>query len=912
LDEELSVSDGNADASTFTVGGRWIPIEIPSTSGDVPATTQIRHLDMNGYAEQPRLRSNTISDSMFVTNGDDEVLKFDGDNLYQAGLFRWQAQLFSQVDTTTGSITIDDSSIAWTAKSANRFTVASGDAVVLPVGARVQDDSNDAIYTVVSVTTNATNDFIYLDRAITSVAANGNLTRVSRYSYYFRLRAIDANQNVVVSAATGASDCVIEMSEDAQIKHRLLGMPAFAGYDFDRIELDVFRTKRNTAAPFFLVKTVAVPFNSGEEYIDITDASPDEILRDSDNVTSALLGEELGSAWDQPLRAKYVTTTGSRLVTANLKGYPEIDVTLRRKSGTASLATSDLAGKKWLLRKDNTDASTTSNLTDRQAYEFVSTAGAVTIDPATDITNDAGAEFTVTEVGHGLVAGNWVYLYHSAAGTTNSLQYAGWFKIASATADTFTCTLTHSSSYTPGATDVDRYIAATAKVDIPVLVGTDGNYNSVDSNPTTSYDFVAMLRLANAMNASMRVCGTPWFVANAGSEYNAGQLVLRQPQVSAYTMELVVPALVAATPFDVFVNNILRDSGEQVSAQTLLFPSRLGFSYENYPEIFDNPAGPANFSDSVLDVNAADGQEITMALPFFGESSFGSGQSESKVIVLKTSSLYQVDLRTRQYQKIEQPYGGCTVPASVTQTKDGITFANESGIYRLNRDLSVSWMGEAESRRWKEEVNQDALDAATGHNYLNGSQYKLSVPVGQDNNNQVFVFDYTQEDKGSWVRHDNHPATGWANLGTKDSLFSTTNGQVYKIRSANDATDYRDDAAAINMEIITRGEDFDLPGVRKAVSGVHIEFHNDSGALSNVEVSTSANMEATFTPCDTLDLESSTRQVEGFWFSVAKRKLERIQTKIACSTKDAPVVVAGISYRVAALDDKGAREAAQA
>jgi hypothetical protein len=263
LDEELSVSDGNADASTFTVGGRWIPIEIPSTSGDVPATTQIRHLDMNGYAEQPRLRSNTISDSMFVTNGDDEVLKFDGDNLYQAGLFRWQAQLFSQVDTTTGSITIDDSSIAWTAKSANRFTVASGDAVVLPVGARVQDDSNDAIYTVVSVTTNATNDFIYLDRAITSVAANGNLTRVSRYSYYFRLRAIDANQNVVVSAATGASDCVIEMSEDAQIKHRLLGMPAFAGYDFDRIELDVFRTKRNTAAPFFLVKTVAVPFNSG-------------------------------------------------------------------------------------------------------------------------------------------------------------------------------------------------------------------------------------------------------------------------------------------------------------------------------------------------------------------------------------------------------------------------------------------------------------------------------------------------------------------------------------------------------------------------------------------------------------------------------------------------------------------------
>lgn len=918
LDEGLTVMESTEDTTTFDVTGRWIPVEIPTTTFDLPVTTKTQLFDVNEFADQPLLQSTIIADTMFFLNGDDEVVKFDGDNVYQAGLIPWQPQLFAQVDTTTGSITIDTTTAASSAWAGNKFTVTEGESLGFSVGDRIQRSTELDLFTIMKITSDDSADYIYVDRAISGSTGARTLSKVARYRYYFRLNAIDANNNLVASAATGADDFVVEVAAACQIRMRLVGLPTFGVLDYDRLEVQVYRTTEVGSGSFYLVRTVPLSFDSGTGYIDILDGTPDELLRDFDGVHSGLAGAELGTAWHQPLRAKYVTSADNRLILTNLKDYPEINVTIRRKSSAVSLAPADLDLFRWLWRRDNTDTATTTNMVDRMAFEFVD-SGAVTINPAADISRTA-TTFTITETAHGLVVGNWVYLFHAAEGADNDLHFAGWWQIASKTDDTFT--INFDNDYTPSADDVNRYVAATAAADIPVWLGTDGNYNWLNGNTSSSYEFLAALRLANVINvvATMTdrsITGqedfTPWLYARAGSEFAAGQLVVRQPVVESTTPELALPTIAADVPYSIFVNNVVRTSAEQISASSRLFPSRVAVSYRNFPEIFDDPYGASGDGDSVVDINAADGQEAVGAIPFFGDSSFGSGQVEGKVIVFKTNSIYQLDVATLQYQEIKQPYGGCTAPRSISHTKDGVVFANDSGMYRLNKNLSVVRIGEYEERRWRKDVNKAALARATGHNFKAGNKYKLSVPVGadQETNNYVFNYDYTREDDGkpgAWTRHDNFPATGWANL-ENESLFGTTDGQVFKMRSANDATDYRDDDAAITMTIVTRAEDFELPGVNKIVSGVLLEFHNDEDPVEGLTVSTAINLSTEFTEADELEVAESTRKQESGWFSVAQRKCQRIQTKIVSSQIDRPIVLAGMAYRVAALDAKGAPEA---
>ena len=143
------------------------------------------------------------------------------------------------------------------------------------------------------------------------------------------------------------------------------------------------------------------------------------------------------------------------------------------------------------------------------------------------------------------------------------------------------------------------------------------------------------------------------------------------------------------------------------SALSASFPSRILISYPNYPEIFDNPAAAQdNQSVSAVDINTADGQEITAIVPFFGSSAFGAAMQSGVVVVFKSNSIYLVDLSEKAkgnnaVQKIESAGLGCTAPGSVCPTKDGIIFANESGMYRLKRDLTVEYVGRRMERIWQ-------------------------------------------------------------------------------------------------------------------------------------------------------------------------------------------------------------------
>lgn len=947
VDEILSIEDDVNNEIYIQVPRRWIPVEAPDHSGNLPPSTRFRYFDSDPYGDQPIIRSTMVADTMYFTNGDDEVFKYDGDSIYRAGLFRWQPGLFISQATSpaapeTGEITVNLASTIPTAVTNNVFTVPFGDEQLFTPGSvlRHVNTAGEQDYQVDTIYDDGTNGFVKVIafQAIT-LGTTPTLSETATFKYYFRLNAVDVNQNIIASAVTGSQDTLIRIHQSTQVRFKLIGMPAWDIYDYDHLEVEIYRTKSNTAAPFYRLATIPMNFDNRGGYVEYIDTDADEVLVDLDVVNSALLGQELGLSWSEPLRAKYITSAGNRLVLGNIFDYPKINVQLvdtgnRIRVDTGSAQLKDLI---WTFRKDNTSSAVITDMVSCARYQFKS-SDEITIDPTTDIATST-TDFTISSTAHGLVVGNWVYLFHSTVADGNRLHLAGWYQLTSVTTDDFTI-LAPVGTYTPDATDVDSYMTADDPRDVPVWIGEDGNYDSINGNlllSTDSAQFIAVRRLANAINTSMRetdisISGQeefePWMIANAGGEFNFGQLLISQPKIFDEILELELPTF---TGFNIFVNQVKRNSTDQVSSISVRYPSRILISYPNYPEIMDNPTSILDTdSQSAVDINPADGQEITGIIPFFGDSAFGASLQDGVVVVFKTNSVYLVNIAAKTsgqnaVQKLESRGLGLTAPYSLAPTQNGIMFANESGIYRLTKTLIIQPIGRWVDRIWKQEVDRTQLDIMSGHYYTNGAQYKLSVPFkGDASNQQALVYNTTREltadgyKDGSWTTYDNHPSIGWANLET-NAFFASTLGKVFIIRQTATTSDYRDDASAISSEAILRAMDFGDSGVRKAIGALIINFRTQFEG-EHTTVAASYDLTNDFSDLDAFKITSAsqnlnglndpnTQKIETLRFSIDRRKLNQVQIKITNAEIDEPLEISGVTYRVAGMTTKGIQSA---
>jgi hypothetical protein len=224
VDEELAWEDTIGDSNVFTVEERWIPIEAPDDSFNLTPATYIHHFDAAEYIRQDFLRSTMVVDNMYLTNGSDEVAKFDGTSLYRAGLPAWQPGLFLTQETTGATIVTDLRSIAYSAKDAStgRLTITFADSNVVPIGAEVRLSGSTQTYTIRAYTDDATDYYVFVDRALDSgVSATGTVAEIGTYRYYYRLNAVDANDNIIASAVTGYQDHVVELTGNAAILHKV-------------------------------------------------------------------------------------------------------------------------------------------------------------------------------------------------------------------------------------------------------------------------------------------------------------------------------------------------------------------------------------------------------------------------------------------------------------------------------------------------------------------------------------------------------------------------------------------------------------------------------------------------------------------------------------------------------------------
>lgn len=907
LDESIEWYDSSS-VSALSVVGRWLPIEAPDRGDSaVIKDTAFQYFDDNAYSNQPNISSVVIADTMLFTNADDEVMKYDGVSGYEAGLRRNIPSVFMALDTSVPSI-LKGFEVAYSASSAaGKYFQIEVDA--FNVGERIHDSVSGTVFIVVEKqTVPGTTDKwnIVVSGDTSSFSGAGTLTKVKRFRYYMRFNMIDRNNNSIASAAVNSSDMYFDIVEDGRILIKTSYYPITGYSDYERIELEVYKTISDTSAPFYLAKRIALDFDfTSPTTIEIIDDSDDEFLTQLDAVNSALLGAEIGTGWQPPYRAGVITTFDNSTIIGDLKSWPRFDITFKPKSG--SIVASDLNGFKQLFRKNSSDPLSTPNFEDRVGYQFKST-GSLTI---TGFTGD-----TFTSVAAPIVTGDWVYLFYSTDVSNKDLACCGWFEVEKLTANTFKLLGFGFTSAT--AVYPDKVVVGSDKY-IPVWIGADYNYGQVGGNSGGSIELIAARRLADAINFTFTYnrylvkqnypSFDPWLTAYAGADYNIGQVVVEtQLQLDA------IPEVLLGTissGLSIFINNLRRSSDEQVGASILLYPSRVGISYKNYPEIFDNLDGTKETSDSVVDINPADGQRVTGAIPFFGDATFGAAQLNQIVVIFKSNSIYVLDKATREYQKLDSRGIGCTAPKTITASKDCIMFVNSSGPYRITRDMKVEYVGRYMEGKWKALVEKNALDTASATHWGEERRYKVSLPLkGSIDNSQVFVYQYDREETGlagSWTRYDNHNSVLWANQ-RENNYYSSTNGCVFQVRKYDDSIDFRDDSAPISTSLTFRAEDFGVPGVRKNVVAVTVQLDTSSSSVTDVGVYTAVNLKRNFESVGNLTILEDENVTVRCTPNI--KKGTHMQVKLEHVALDEKLAVSGLNFKVARNDSAGIAQAA--
>jgi len=462
---------------------------------------------------------------------------------------------------------------------------------------------------------------------------------------------------------------------------------------------------------------------------------------------------------------------------------------------------------------------------------------------------------------------------------------------------------------------------------IPIFTGaesTDDDSSYQDLSATGSGNqLLIQSKLINAINATQFNLDNFSLAGEGRTDIGElGRFTVRSLDGVAFNTTITHTG--SPTLFDrssVFVNNTAVSSGTVSASDSQNYASRMLVSFQNFPEIFDNPrAIDPSQSLSVIDVNSADGQEITGIIPFFGESTSQDSRKQDIVICFKENSIYAVNVSTRVITKIDSRGVGCNAPNSIAAVPNGIIFAARSGIYRLNRSFDVIWVGRNLDRVWQENTNLAQLALATGHVYPQEKQYRLSVPVGTDARaTETYVYDYGDESQGNvggWTVFNNIPSTGWASDGV-ESYFASTKGRMYTIRNTATDADYRDDDAAVIFEGLYRGMDFGAPGRRKIVRAVISHFRvlkTDSNTVLEIGVDLTDEFTSTssFTLQDSVEDGLSTlisSKVKSIRQNLPSQKGIYFQVKYTNGAIDTPLSMAGITFMVAGLDYRGITQA---
>jgi hypothetical protein len=413
--------------------------------------------------------------------------------------------------------------------------------------------------------------------------------------------------------------------------------------------------------------------------------------------------------------------------------------------------------------------------------------------------------------------------------------------------------------------------------------------------------------VANDIKVSPNFILGDWGYTKWGKAVGFGRVEITQQISNEFSFYVYTNSLPARTA--VFSNGFT--SPNPIIARPKVFPSRIVISYGNYPESVDNPyADNTLTSNSIIDINPSDGQEITGMARFFSESSSGGAQYSGTLIVFKTNSVYAVDIASRSATKLQSMGQGCTVPDSIASTDDTIFFANDTGIYKVTRDLNVKYVGDLLDRYYEgiSKTNLKLRGYGIADNF--DLSYKLALPVNSEVNDEIAVYNFesmSKQAEGSWALYDNIPISS-AKQTSNTFWFGNFKGRIWENRNANDNTDYRDDDDAVSASFTYGPQAFGDPGKTKDMSHVIVQYADNGPTAATVSMALDLNQEFT-----TLD---PTNAGEGSWkginvaYSPPPTKAVYYQVKIDHDVKDEPCVVNGLVFKVSIGNEQAIRQAA--
>ena len=940
IDESLEVSDNAVSRTRINVPGRWITVESPDYN-----ERKFIHWDTNNTTSQVGINSARINDSIFFSNYLDPVMKYDGEHVYRAGLPQWQLQSHSWVDGTETGIVVPKLSYLNVQHDGGTHThIFFGELPDLTGVTTLYEATTATLLNIVSV--NETERFIAVDGNVEGVIPDRGLVSIPQeLGYYFKIQAVDRNNNVIASAVTDYEESIITVDRDGAVNHKLAGLAKFDLYDYDRLDVYMYRTRVGQEAlpPFYLARRDSINYRypEGEDVLILNDTTPDEALSPvpDDQVSIALKGAELPLSSEEPPRAKYMTSSDNRLVMGNIKSWNILDLDLLSNSGITEFNTMDgllldlsngdssvvVSGVPFLEWNINQyDALNTTNLREINSVEYPdSTTVRLTL------TGSVGSSL----LGEYIQLGSWFTdadasgIYESLGRTrTDTLGgLIGHWQVNSHTVDVndtielfFVHGRTTADNWTFGAGEAPLYLAHDAGrlpvVQVPyVLSGALGRTVTevVYDDRKNQFEFTNAINrglkdIRTALVSYMTRQTKPWLLVKAGATEGTGKIVfsaVRPQQTITGTLTRG-----ASSDLQIFWNQRRTPSGDSQAGFERLFPSRLVVSTANYPEMFDNPyALSALYGDSIIDVNANDGQEIIGMSTFFSNSTTSAAQLEETLIVCKNKSVYAVNLNTRTAQKLDSGEQGCNLPGSVAATKDGIMFANTSGIYMVTKNLDIIYVGDWIENKWTQEVNFDvAADRAVSITDGLSRKYKLSLPLGSSvRNDHVAVFNYESAEElgGGWTFYDNMPASDWVQT-NEGTYFSSYEGRVFRLRDTGEASDYRDDSSAIAASMTYAPQSFTPTGKRAILNRVvaHIE-----GTVTELQPSVAVDLESTFLDLDKVNVVNPLGDTVAS--SVPSRHATFFQVRYEHSTKDEGFTLGGLDFSVAGLDETGIKQA---
>jgi hypothetical protein len=885
LSRSYSLKDTEIGNTNVVIQKRWLPVPRPDAS------------QLPWSSSSPFGRSSMVADSSYIVTPEvtTPALKWDNNKLTRSGIPRWPLHLFMTVKSS-GSISNKD--IGKQATVASRaqdyFVVAVTTNQPFVIGTLIQDSLDLNTYTVQRYEQAGADLRIYVDRTVAAAGA-GLVRSASAYKYYYVVRKTDSNGYITQSACYGTEDSGVLLTAASDIIHKVVLPPTLEFDDKSRYELECYRTLSNSDS-YFLVTRLSI--NTNSKYLVFTDNVPDDVLTDEDVINVRLLGPSLGTEWEEMPQGECMTTTNNRSVIGNLRTRPRLDLQW------------NLVNKNVLLA-DMVDVRFSINTL---TYQFVSLSGQKTI---SGVSYDTGTGLATLTSTHGLAAGtHQVYIFKN----TSSPEYPhllGWYTATYVDVNTLTVQLPSgldAAQVTSGFPD--RLVVASNTSHIPVLIDTDTNY-LFNGDSQFRWDR-CFTRLAAAVRATQSLA------SEAGDIWPQGYISF----FSDTSFQVQVNKS-ANTNFNNFF--YVTQQGRQlgwdsnlleVQTEVRRFPSRIAISYANYPEVFDAVAAEDSEkgSDSSIDVNPSDGQEIVSVVPFFGDSVFGQGSRENVLLVLKTGSLYLVDINAKvagqpAVQKLETQGLGCDYPRSVASTRYGIQFANRAGIWKISQEQKLVFIGRRLDRLWEQELvgNIPAQDIPCAHNWRLENKWRLSLGDGNAvsyNHLREYLPDGYRD--GSWTQLNNYQSLGFANL-TNTSYMALSENRVVLL----DNSLQTDCGGVIEAEALFPATDFGDSSVRKVVQSFQLQIRTDSD-IKGLEVSTSVEMLDTFTPADTLittvqkktGLEDfPSRRIDSFAFSSRNKRGKYYQVRIFHGTKEVGPEIYKLTYKVAGLSTQGVTDA---